>query len=82
MTPFIIYARAVGIYCLLTLPAITLPIMYLVSVTYVLIYRLVCLGTVYDYLFHHRFLQSKFPFKNVHSFCGSGYRCRNVLSNA
>jgi len=38
MTPFIIYARAVGIYCLLTLPAITLPIMYLVSVTYVLIY--------------------------------------------
>jgi len=38
MTPFIIYARAVGIYCLLTLPAITLPIMYLVSVTDVLIY--------------------------------------------
>lgn len=38
MTPFIIYARAVGIYCLLTIPAIVLPVMYLVSLTYVLIY--------------------------------------------
>jgi|SRR6185295_13459686 len=38
MTPFLIYVRAVGIYCLLTLPAIVLPVMYLVSITYVLIY--------------------------------------------
>ena len=38
MTPFIIYARAIGIYCLLTIPALDLPIMYLISMTYVLIY--------------------------------------------
>jgi hypothetical protein len=38
MTPFIIYVRAVGIYCLLTIPALALPFMYLISITYVLIY--------------------------------------------
>ena len=38
MTPFIIYVRAVGIYCLLTIPSLGLPFMYLISITYVLIY--------------------------------------------
>jgi len=38
MTPFIIYVRAVGIYCLLTIPALVVPIMYLISITYVLFY--------------------------------------------
>lgn len=34
--PFIIYIWSVGLYCLLTLPAIVLPIMYMISVFYVL----------------------------------------------
>jgi len=37
-SPFIIYIRAVGIYALLTLPALFLPIMYIVSIMYVLFY--------------------------------------------
>lgn len=37
-TPFIIYIRAVGIYALLTLPAVVLPIMYFISMMYVLFY--------------------------------------------
>lgn len=37
-TPFIIYARAVGIYALLTIPALVLPIMYIISIMYVLFY--------------------------------------------
>jgi hypothetical protein len=37
-TPFIIYIRAVGIYALLTLPAVALPIMYFISMMYVLFY--------------------------------------------
>ena len=37
-TPFIIYIRAVGIYALLTLPAVILPIMYFISMVYVLFY--------------------------------------------
>jgi hypothetical protein len=37
-TPFIIYIRAVGIYALLTLPALFLPIMYIISIMYVLFY--------------------------------------------
>lgn len=35
-TPFIIYMWSVGIYCLLTLPAMFLPIMYMISIFYVL----------------------------------------------
>ncbi len=35
-TPFIIYIWSVGLYCLLTLPAIFLPIMYMISIFYVL----------------------------------------------
>lgn len=35
-TPFIIYMWSVGLYCLLTLPAICLPIMYMISIFYVL----------------------------------------------
>ena len=38
MTPFTIYIRAVGIYALLTLPSLILPIMYVISMMYVLIY--------------------------------------------
>jgi hypothetical protein len=37
-TPFIIYIRAVGIYALLTIPALFLPIMYIISIMYVLFY--------------------------------------------
>lgn len=37
-TPFIIYVRAVGIYALLTIPALVLPIMYIISIMYVLFY--------------------------------------------
>ena len=37
-TPFIIYIRAVGIYALLTIPALILPIMYIISIMYVLFY--------------------------------------------
>ncbi len=37
-TPFIIYIRAVGIYALLTIPALFLPIMYIISMVYVLFY--------------------------------------------
>lgn len=37
-TPFIIYIRAVGIYALLTIPAIFLPVMYIISIMYVLFY--------------------------------------------
>jgi hypothetical protein len=35
-TPFIIYIWSVGLYCLLTLPAMFLPIMYMISIFYVL----------------------------------------------
>ena len=37
-TPFIIYIRAVGIYALLTIPALFFPIMYIISIMYVLFY--------------------------------------------
>ena len=37
-TPFIIYIRAVGIYALLTLPALFLPVVYFISMIYVLFY--------------------------------------------
>ena len=37
-TPFIIYIRAVGIYALLTLPALFIPVMYFISIMYVLFY--------------------------------------------
>ena len=37
-TPFIIYIRAVGIYALLTIPTLFLPIMYIISIMYVLFY--------------------------------------------
>ena len=35
-TPFIIYMWSVGLYCLLTLPAMFLPIIYMISIFYVL----------------------------------------------
>jgi len=37
-TPFTIYIRAIGIYALLTIPALIFPIMYLISMIYVLFY--------------------------------------------
>lgn len=37
-TPFIIYCRAVGLYALLTLPAMITPPLYFISLMYVLIY--------------------------------------------
>ena len=36
--PFIIYIRAIGIYSLLTIPALLMPVMYIISMTYVLSY--------------------------------------------
>jgi hypothetical protein len=38
INPFLIYIKAVGIYALLTLPALFQPIMYLISMMYVLFY--------------------------------------------
>lgn len=37
-TAFIIYIRAVGIYAIITFPAMIFPIMYLMSMQYVLLY--------------------------------------------
>jgi hypothetical protein len=37
-TPFLIYCRAVGLYALLTLPALVVPVMYLISLIFVLMY--------------------------------------------
>ena len=37
-TPFIIYLRAIGVYALVTLPALAIPVMYFISFMYVLIY--------------------------------------------
>ncbi len=37
-TPFIIYCRAVSLYAILTLPVLFLPVMYLISLVYVLIF--------------------------------------------
>lgn len=37
-TPSIIYLRAVGIYALITIPALGMPIMYLISMIYVFFY--------------------------------------------
>lgn len=37
-TPFIIYIKAVGIYALITIPALGMPIMYFISMVYVLFY--------------------------------------------
>ena len=37
-TPFIIYIKAVGIYALITIPALGMPIMYFISMIYVLFY--------------------------------------------
>jgi hypothetical protein len=37
-TAFIVYCRAVGLYALFTIPALTIPEMYLMSLMYVLIY--------------------------------------------
>ncbi len=36
--PFIIYARAIGLYALVTIPALMLPVMYFISLVYVLFY--------------------------------------------
>ncbi|HMK26246.1 MAG TPA: hypothetical protein VK483_09475 [Chitinophagaceae bacterium] len=36
--PFIIYTRAIGLYALLTLPAIMIPVIYFISLFYVLFY--------------------------------------------
>lgn len=36
--PFIIYVRAIGLYALVTLPAIMIPVIYFISLVYVLIY--------------------------------------------
>ena len=38
LTPFIIFARAVGIYALITLPVLLSPIIYFFSIFYVLVY--------------------------------------------
>ena len=37
-TAFIIYIKSIGLYALLTLPALMLPIMYFISMFYVLLY--------------------------------------------
>src|SRR5882672_8227977 len=37
-TPFIIYCQAVGLYALLTIPALAEPVMYFISLMYVLMY--------------------------------------------
>jgi len=37
-TPYIIYLRAIGVYALVTLPALAIPVMYFISFMYVLIY--------------------------------------------
>ena len=37
-TPFIIYIKAVGIYALITIPALGMPVMYLISMMYVFLY--------------------------------------------
>ena len=37
-TPFIIYIKAVGIYALITIPALGMPVMYVISMIYVLFY--------------------------------------------
>ena len=37
-TPFIIYIKAVGIYALITIPALGIPIMYVISMIYVFFY--------------------------------------------
>lgn len=36
--PFIIYLRAIGLYALITFPALMIPVIYLISLFYVLIY--------------------------------------------
>lgn len=36
--PFIIYFRAVGRYAIITLPALVVPVIYIISLTYVFIY--------------------------------------------
>ena len=36
--PFIIYIRSVGIYALITLPTMAVPIMYMISIFYVLVF--------------------------------------------
>jgi len=37
-TPFIIYIKAVGLYALLTIPALGMPVIYVISMIYVLLY--------------------------------------------
>jgi hypothetical protein len=37
-TPFIIYIRAIGIYAAVTLPALAIPVIYFISLSYVLRY--------------------------------------------
>jgi hypothetical protein len=37
-TPFVVYCQAVGWYALLTLPAMSIPVMYIISLMYVLMY--------------------------------------------
>jgi hypothetical protein len=38
LIPFKIYIRAVGLYALITLPALIVPVIYLLSIMYVLLY--------------------------------------------
>ena len=37
-TPFIIYLRAIGLYAVVTLPALAVPVIYIMSFMYVIIY--------------------------------------------
>jgi len=38
LNPFIIYIRAIGIYALVTIPALLMPVMYFISMIYVFVY--------------------------------------------
>jgi hypothetical protein len=65
-TPFLVYIKAVGIYALLTLPALFLPVMYLISIVYVLFY-----GWFAWFLFTLIYV--------ITVFCNPGYRTKMVI---
>jgi hypothetical protein len=64
--PFLIYIKAVGIYSLLTLPALFEPLMYLISMVYVLFY-----GWFAWFVFTLIYV--------VTVFCNPGYRTKMIV---
>jgi hypothetical protein len=81
-TPFIIYIKAVGIYALITIPALGMPVMYLISMMYVFLYGWFAWAVFTIIYLAAIFCNPGFKVENGYTFYwGCSRRC-NCISNA